>query len=111
MTYGLLTNGVVWVLFRAFQEGTTMAERVVWKTDIERDDITAVVRKLSTLSTANIVNINRLLAKLEILDEVWQSLREDPKNLAKGLVPIFQALAQDTHPDYELAPEEIEDFV
>lgn len=111
MTYGLLTNGVVWLLFRAFQEGTTMAERVVWKADIEHDDITAVARKLNTVSIENIVNVNRLLTKLGILDEVWQSLLEDPKNLAKGIVPVFQSLAKDAHPDYELASEEIDDFV
>lgn len=30
MKYGVLTNGVIWILFRAFQEGTTMGERIVW---------------------------------------------------------------------------------
>ena len=34
MKYGVLTNGAIWILFRAFQEGTKMTERIVWKTDI-----------------------------------------------------------------------------
>lgn len=29
MKYGVLTNGSVWLLFRAFEEGTTIAERIV----------------------------------------------------------------------------------
>jgi predicted type IV restriction endonuclease len=33
--FGLLTNGAVWLLVRSFQEGTTLAERVVWKADLE----------------------------------------------------------------------------
>jgi hypothetical protein len=111
MAYGLLTNGVVWILFRAFEEGTTLAERVVWKADIEHDDITAVARKLNTISPENILNVNQLLKKLVILDEVWDSVLDDPKNLAKGIAPIFQALAKDAHPDYELSSEEIEDFI
>lgn len=111
MSYGLLTNGVVWVLFRAFREGTAMAARVVWKTDIEHDDMNAIARKLNTISTASISNIDRLLTKLGILDEVWQSLLADPGNLTKGIVPVFVAMAKEAHPDCDLAPEEIADFI
>lgn len=111
MPYRLLTNGVVWILFRAFQEGTMMGERVVWKADLEHDDMSALARKLNTVSGENVGTIDRLLKKLGILDEVWQSLLDDPKTLAKGIVPVFQALAKDAHPDYELSSEEIEDFV
>ena len=109
--YGLLTNGVVWILFRAFREGTTIPERVVWKADIEHDDSSAVGRKLSTLSTSNIGNIDALLTKLKILDEVWQSLVDDTKILAKGVAPVFQTLAKEAHPDFESTAEEIEEFI
>lgn len=111
MSYGLLTNGVVWVLFRAFQEGTTIAERGVWKTDIEHDDMNAIFRKLNTVSTTNISSIDRLLTKLGIFDEVWQSLLDDPGNLTKGIVPVFVSMAKEAHPDYDLAPEEVADFI
>lgn len=111
MPYGLLTNGVVWILFRAFREGTTIPERVVWKVDIEHDDSSAVARKLSTVSTSNIGNIDALLTKLRILDEVWQSLFDDTKILATGVAPVFQALAKEAHPDFEPTGEEIEDFI
>lgn len=111
MSYGLLTNGVVWILFRAFQEGTTMSERVVWRADLEHDNMDTLVRKLDTVSTENVGTIDRLLKKLGILDEVWQSLLDDPKTLAKGIAPLFQTLTKDAHPDFELSLEEIEDFV
>jgi len=48
MRYGVLTNGAIWILFRAFQEGTTMSERIVWKIDIGSDELTASVRRLNT---------------------------------------------------------------
>lgn len=111
MKYGALTNGAIWILFRAFQEGTTMAERTVWKTDIENDEITAIVRKLNTISKDNIGEIEKLIKKLQILDEIWHSLLDEPKDLVKGLIPVFDNLIKEGYPDYEFAHTEIEDFI
>jgi len=111
MKYGVLTNGSIWVLFRAFQEGTTIAERVVWKTDIENDDISAIIRKLNTISKNNIENIETLIRKLQILDEIWQSLLEEPGDLVKGFVPVFDSLIKEGYPDYKFDHPEIEDFI
>ncbi len=111
MKYGVLTNGSIWILFRAFQEGTTMAERVVWKTDIENDDITATIRKLNTISKDNIEHIEILIKKLQILDEIWQALLEEPGDLVKGFVPIFNSSIKETYPDYTFETPEIEDFI
>jgi hypothetical protein len=111
MSYGVLTNGVVWILFRAFREGTTVAERVVWKVDIEHDDMNAIARKLNTVSITNVSSIDRLLTKLGILDEVWHSLLEDPVSLTKGVVPVFLSIAKEAHPDYDLTTEEVADFI
>ena len=111
MEYGVLTNGSIWVLFRAFQKDTTMPERVVWKTDIENDDITATLRRLNTISKENIEDIETLIKKLQILDEIWQSLLDEPKDLVKGFIPIFDSLIREGYPDYEFDHSEIEDFI
>ena len=111
MKYGILSNGAIWILFRAFQEGTTMAERIVWKVDLENDDITASVRRLDTISKDNIENIETLIKKLQILDEIWRSLLEEPKELIIGLIPVFGNLIKEGYPDYEFTPLEIEDFI
>ena len=111
MRYGVLTNGAVWMLFRAFQEGTTITERIVWKTDIEKDDVTATVRRLSTISKENIRNIERLIKKLQILDEIWKSLLDEPKELVKGFIPAFDNLIKEGYPEYEFDRSEIEDFI
>ncbi|QJA06608.1 hypothetical protein FVE67_07275 [Thermosulfurimonas marina] len=111
MKYGVLTNGAIWILFRAFQEGTTMSERIAWKTDIESDELTASIRKLGTISKDNIDNIERLLKKLQILDEIWQSLVDEPEEIIKGLIPVFEKLIKEGYPDYEFEPMEIEDFL
>jgi hypothetical protein len=111
MEYGVLTNGSIWVLFRAFQKNTTMSERVVWKTDIENDDIAATVRRLNTISKENIGDIETLIKKLPILDDIWQSLRDEPKDLVKGFIPVFENLIRERHPGYKFPISEIEDFV
>lgn len=111
MKYGVLTNGAIWLLFRAFQEGTTMAERVIWKTDIENDEITATIRRLNTISKENITNIDNLIRKLQILDEIWHSLLDEPKDLVKGFIPIFESLIKEGYPQYEFYQTEIEDFI
>jgi len=111
MKYGVLTNGSIWTLFRAFQEGTTMAERTVWKADIENDDITATIRRLNTISKENIGDIETLIKKLQILDEIWQSLLDEPKDLVKGFVPVFDGLIREGYPGYEFEHSEIEDFI
>jgi len=111
MKYGVLSNGVIWILFRAFQEGTTMAERLVWKVDLENDDMTASIRKLTTISKDNIENIETLIKKLQILDEIWQSLLEEPKELIGGLIPVFEKLIKEGYPKYEFVSLEMEDFI
>lgn len=111
MKYGVLTNGAIWILFRAFQEGTTMAERIVWKTDIESDKQTASIRRLNTISKENIQNIENLIKKLQILDEIWQSLVDEPEEMVRGLIPVFNRLIKEGYPDYEFESPEIEDFL
>ena len=111
MKYGVLTNGAIWILFRAFQEGTTMAERIVWKNDVENDDITATIRRLNTISKENITDIENLIKKLQILDEIWHSLLDEPKGLVRGFIPVFDNLIKEGYPEYEFDQTEMEDFI
>lgn len=111
MKYGVLTNGAIWILFRAFKEGTTMAERIVWKNDIESDNIAATTRRFNTISKENITDIEKLIKKLQILDEIWHSLLDEPKDLVRGFIPIFDNLIKEGYPEYEFDQTEIEDFI
>jgi len=108
MRYGVLTNGAIWILFRAFQEETTMSERIVWKIDVESDELTASVRRLNTVSEDNIDVIEKLIKKLQILDEIWQSLVDEPDEIIKGLIPVFEKLIKEGYPDYEFESMEID---
>ncbi|RZD15076.1 MAG: hypothetical protein EVJ47_02040 [Candidatus Acidulodesulfobacterium ferriphilum] len=111
MKYSVLTNGVIWILFRSFEEGTTVSERIVWKTDMESDGLTAVIRKLNTISKESIENIENLINKLKILDEVWKSLIEEPEEIIKGLTPVFSKIIIEGYPDFKFETMMIEDFL
>lgn len=109
--YGVLTNGAVWILIRSFEEGTTLTERIVWKTDLENEELIAVCRKITTISKKNIEQIEVLVKKVQILDEIWQSLLDEPEEMIKGLMPVVRSLINQGYPDYQFENTEIEDLL
>jgi hypothetical protein len=109
--YGVLTNGTVWMLIRSFEEGTTLTDRIVWKTDLENEELQRVVRKIITISKSNIENIEVLVKKSQILDEIWQSLLDEPEEMIKGLMPVVKSILIQGYPDYQFEDTEIEDLL
>ncbi len=109
--YGVLTNGAVWVLIRSFEEGTTLTERIVWKTDLENEELPAIIRKITTISKTNIEHIEVLVKKVQILDEIWQSLLEEPEEMIKGLMPVVKSIITQGYPEYQFEDTEIEDLL
>jgi len=63
------------------------------------------------LSIDNITNIEKLIKKLQILDEIWHSLLDEPKDIVKGFIPVFDDMIKEVYPDYEFDITEIEDFI
>lgn len=109
--YGVLTNGVAWMLIRSFEEGTTLTERIVWKIDLENEELPAVCRKITTISKTNIEQIAVLVKKVQILDEIWQSLLDEPEEMIKGLMSVVKSLISQGYPDYRFDDVEIEDLL
>lgn len=109
--YGVLTNGAVWMLIRSFEEGTPLTKRIVWKTDLENEERTAIIRKIMTISKSNIENIEVLVKKAQILDEIWQSLLDEPEEMIKGLIPVVKSIISQGYPDYQFEDTEIEDLL
>jgi len=100
------------VLIRSFQEGTTLAERIVWRTYLENEELPGVIRKITTISKANIEQIEILVKKVQILDKIWQSLLEEPEEkMIKGLMPVVKSIITQGYPDYQFEDTEIEDLL
>lgn len=66
---------------------------------------------LNTISKENITEIEKLIKKMKILEEMRYSLLDEPKDLIRGLIPVFGNLIKEGYPDYEFDQTEIEDFV
>lgn len=109
--YGLLTNGAKWMLIRSFEEGTTLTERIVWKIDLENEEVPEVNRKMITIFRSNIEQIEVLVKKVQILDEIWQSLLDEPEEMIKGLMPVVKSLINQGYPEYRFDDVEIEDLL
>jgi hypothetical protein len=109
--YSVLTNGAKWMLIRSFEEGATLIQRIVWKTDLEKEERLAVLRKITTISKSNIENIEVLVKKAQILDKIWQSLLDEPEEIIKGLIPVFKLIISRDYPDYQFEDTEIEDLL
>jgi len=109
--YGVLTNGSLWVLFRSFEEGTTLTERIVWKTDLEKEELLTICRKIRTISKNNIEQIELLVKKVQVLDEVWKSLLKEPGEMVKGLMPVVKSLVSQRYQNYQFEDTEIEDLL
>jgi predicted type IV restriction endonuclease len=110
--YGVITNGAVWILIRAFEEGTTLRDRIIWEVDLENEDLSAAFRKISTLSKTNIENIEVLVKKPQILNEIWQSLLlNKPEEIIKGLIPVVKSMISQSYKDYHFEDEEIESLL
>ena len=109
--YGVLTNGAVWILIRSFEEGTTLTDRIVWKTDLENEELPAIIRKITTVSKTKIEHIEVLVKKAQILDEIWQSLLDEPEEMIKGLMPVVKLIITQGYPDYQFEDTEIEDLL
>jgi hypothetical protein len=99
------------LLLRSFQEGVPLLERVVWKAELENEDLSSVSRKLSTIAQSNVDRIEELGKKVQIANEVWQSLLDEPGDLVKGLIPMVKSTIVQSHPGYEFDDAEIEDLL
>ena len=109
--YGVLTNGAVWILMRSFEVGKTLGDRVVWKADLENEEPPSVARKIITISRSNVEQIEILVKKAEILNEIWQSLLDEPEDMIKAVIPLVRSTITQGYPAYQFQDTEIEDLL
>jgi predicted type IV restriction endonuclease len=109
--YSVLTNGLIWILIRTFEEGTTSRGQIIWEADLENEELLAAYRKIVTLSKTNIENIEVLTRKAQILDEIWQSLINKPEEIIKGLIPVVKSIIGQSYKDYQFKDTEIKSLL
>lgn len=97
--FGILTNGVKWLLFKTFEKNPK--DRIIWQVDIESDKIEYVARSLSSFAYSNIDTLDILLKKSKLLDNAWTALIDSTDSIVtiisqkllekiKSLEPTFK---------------------
>ncbi len=75
--YGILTNGAVWIVIKAFEEGSRLDDRVLLKVNLKTEPLERTVLKLSLLSKDRMFKIERLSSLLKVLELSFSGLRKE----------------------------------
>ncbi|WP_367884459.1 type I restriction endonuclease [Thermococcus sp. JCM 11816] len=73
--YGILSNGAVWIVLKAFAEGTSLKDRVLFVVNLEEEPpLERAVLKLSMLSKENLPKVEKLATLLKALEAAYSTL-------------------------------------
>lgn len=107
--YGLLTNGIEWMLFKSFEKGKSMNERILWTINLEKDPAELVIRRLNTISYNNFENIAELTKKDALITDKWNKMAAAPLLLKNAIIRIIEDEFKNDNVQFESS--EIEEFV
>ncbi|MBW8051436.1 MAG: hypothetical protein FVQ77_14065 [Cytophagales bacterium] len=107
--YGVLTNGMNWLLFETYQKDT--GQRVVWSINFEKDNLENALAKLDTLTFQNIDHLNELTKKLKMLDMAWTEIINDQDLLTNVLSKVVQNKIKERDQNLAFSSNEIKDYI
>jgi len=111
ISFGILTNGIKWLLFNTFQRNPN--ERIVWIADLEKteNEISNIIKKLVTVSYENIEKLESSIQRIKVLESVWTSLCPNPEELIKLISYSVKEKAKKENPSITMEISDIETFV
>ena len=108
--YGLLSNGLKWVLFRTFEPQKTMRERIMWTADLDSEDKDASLKRLEALSKDSIDRLEELIKKEEALEKAWDLLVTKPDKFVRMVsTPFINFLKEVSDANFDSS--EVEKFL
>jgi len=107
--YGVLTNGIEWMLFKSFEKGKSMNERILWTVNLEKDTVELVLRRLKTISYNNFENIAELTKKDNIITDKWNKIMATPLLFKNVIIRIIEDEFKNDNVQFESS--EIAEFV
>lgn len=106
--FGVLTNGVKWLLFKTFEKNPK--DRIVWQVDIESDKIEYVARSLSSFAYSNIDTLDTLLKKSKLLDNGWKALIETTDSIVAIISQKLLEKIKSTEPTFKIDSNDLKTF-
>ncbi|MBN2236981.1 MAG: type I restriction enzyme HsdR N-terminal domain-containing protein [Bacteroidales bacterium] len=106
--FGILTNGVKWLLFKTFEKNPK--DRIIWQVDVENDKTESVARKLASFSYANIDTLDHLLKKSKILDNGWKALIGSTESVVAIISQKLLEKIKSTEPTFKIEADDLKTF-
>lgn len=106
--FGILANGVKWLLFKTFEKNPK--DRIIWQVDVEHDKIEVVARNLASFSYVNIDTLDQLLKKGKILDHAWKNVIESKESVITILSQKLLEAIKFTEPNFTIDPHDLKTF-
>ena len=110
--FGVLTNGIKWLLFNTFQANPN--ERIAWRADIEKDRIEDIKIKLNCISYDQAEKIEWLSSEIykdEVLERMWNMLIQDRNQMIETLSSQIQHKLRSDHPTTAFNAKQLKDFI
>lgn len=106
--FGILTNGVRWLLFKTFEKNPK--DRIVWQVDLENDKIEYVARSLSSFAYSNIDTLDILLKKSKLLDSGWKELIESTDSVVEIISQKLLGKIKSKEPKFKIDTKDLKTF-
>ncbi|MGI6370018.1 MAG: hypothetical protein GX372_05020 [Ignavibacteria bacterium] len=106
--FGILTNGVKWLLFKTFERNPK--DRIVWQVDIEKDRIDSVAKRLFSFAYSNIDTLDDLLKKSKSLDNGWKGLVESTDSIVTIVSQKLLEKIKSTEPTFKIDSNDLKTF-
>jgi predicted type IV restriction endonuclease len=106
--FGILTNGVKWLLFKTFEKNPK--DRIIWQVDLENDKIEIVARNLASFSYSNIDTLDSLLKKSKILDNAWKNLIKSTDSVVSIISQKLLETIKSTEPAFKIDLNDLKTF-
>jgi len=107
--FGVLTNGIRWLLFSTFQPNPE--DRIVWHIDFENENLESSSRILSSISFDNTDRLETLIQKSEVLEKSWNNMISSGNSIPEIIAQKLFASIKAQHPNLLLTNEELVSFV
>ena len=104
--FGILSNGLQWMLLKTFGTGLKPKERIVWQINLERDSPMSITKRLRSVDHQHIGKIENLLEKEKVLHDAWENYLRQPDELNVKIAEVFISKVAEQHPNIEFDGED-----
>ncbi len=106
--FGVLSNGVKWLLFKTFENNPK--DRIVWQVDLEKDSMESVINNLSSFAYLKIGTLDALLKNNKLLENGWNLFAESSDSVVTIVAQKVLEKIKTQEPAFKIDQSELKNF-